>query len=201
MKQVSPSKIDSIIAAVPIAKGQISTFRAYLESGDYVSAVHCVPRGMGDSAEVAQNWTGLSPRLAFLAEMSELLNDEEYAHVLRIAWTTAEKYVDEMVFKALFRRSNQGGAILGIIIQEQQFLDGQADPFPVYRGCTESTRHGYCWTTNHDKAQEFAATHAAENDEPGEVIARLCPKAAVRAIYHNVGEFEVVVDHADLLEP
>lgn len=101
----------------------------------------------------------------------------------------------------LFEWTFPGAALKAASAAELKFLSSLSDPFPVFRGCTESTRDGYCWTTCHCVAESFAATHSAENDEPPEVLSRLCPKTAVRAIYHNAGEHEIVVNHADLIKP
>lgn len=201
MRSIASADIDNIIARVPIAVGQSTPFRAALERGDCLAALGCVPRGMAEKSEGGEESMGLPPRLAFLAEIGDKLDGAEYAHVLRVVWTTSEKYVDDMIFETLFGRSRQGTALLAITPQERQFLNALPDPFLIYRGCTESTREGYCWTSTRTVAEDFAATHAAENDETAEVLERWCPKDAVRAIYHNAGEFEVVVSPAELRQP
>src|ERR1700722_10008417 len=108
MKQLSHKEIDRVVAGVPLGAGQTTLFRAALASGDHLGAINCVPRRFSEPREGGKKWIYQPMRLAFLAEVSEFLNEREFAEALRVVWTTCEKFVDETMFRTLFDWPHKG---------------------------------------------------------------------------------------------
>lgn len=198
---ITRQQIRTITKRVPVMVGQRRAFCDALRRGAWGDAMSHIPAAtLQPSDKHPPEWSGITPRLEFVVTIGEWIDNEAYANVLRIAWNTSEKYVDELVFHALFDRLPMGHNIIGLSHDEQAFFHSQPDPFPVLRGCINSTRDGYCWTTDHQTAVRFAGLHASENEEPPVILSGICPKDVVRAVYHDKGEYEVVVAYHQLLK-
>ena len=70
-----------------------------------------------------------------------------------------------------------------------------AVPLTIYRGTTRGRRRGMAWTTDLDKAREFADKCVTERGyREAEVVAVVVPPAAVLCHVNEHGEAEIVID-------
>ena len=155
------------------------------------------------SARSAANITDmLQPkwRMEFFKYIERHLNEEDYACLLRDAWTGSEfPNRDPGITLAgkirFFRKVNRS---LLMNKREQKVFDSFPDIVTVYRGCCgKNAVKGISWTLSFEKAKWFAERFPMWK---GTVYTATIPKQYIYAYFNDRDEQEIVLD-SRMLQP
>lgn len=133
-------------------------------------------------------------RMEFFKYIERHLNEEDYACLLRDAWTGSEfPNRDPGVSLAgkirFFRKADKG---LLMDKRERKVFDSLPDVVTVYRGCYgKGAQKGISWTLSFEKAKWFADRFPMWK---GTVYTATIPKKYIYAYFNDRDEQEIILD-------
>ena len=159
--------------------------------------------GKINGARSAANIAGmLQPkwRLVFFEYIAKHLNEDDYAYLLRDAWTGAEfpnRDPDVTLARRIkfFRDANKE---LLMDKREQKIFNSLPDTVTVYRGCCgKNAVKGISWTLSEEKAKWFAERFPMWK---GTVYTATIHKKYVYAYFNDRHEEEIILDSRQLTD-
>ncbi len=133
-------------------------------------------------------------RMEFFKYIERHLNEEDYACLLRDAWTGSEFPNRDpgvsLAGKIRFFRKADKGLLMDKL--ERKVFDSLPDVVTVYRGCYgKGAQKGISWTLSFEKAKWFADRFPMWK---GTVYTATIPKKYIYAYFNDRDEQEIILD-------